>query len=337
MHRAGTTLLAAVTAAGIFVGLDGCRDPTQVTVDIRTLGIDCTKELRHIGIAVARNADIAEETMGSSYLTAEVTSCDGPNRVGTLVVTPETGTGAIVVAASYSGVRCQPPKYEGCIVARRRFSFVEHTKLTLPITLEASCRDVPCNTFSSCRSGTCTNADSDCSNGDTCVSPAEPIIGNDGKPIPPDAGDVVDGGNDGGAPTDAGGDANDGGSVTTGGNACPPAPPAASSSGGFVPGPDCHPNGCCGYMFFSCATVATGTCTMGAPVFSCTGRKHCGAGYCCGRTGAPSVATCMGDPTGCNLAGYVPVCNNDGDCPAGLHCTGIFQMRSNGNMKSCQP
>ncbi|NJR12605.1 hypothetical protein HC776_01590 [bacterium] len=53
--------------------------------------------------------------------------------IGTLVVTPAASNGAIVVAASYTDARCKPP-YADCIVARRRFVFVDSTSTTLPIT-----------------------------------------------------------------------------------------------------------------------------------------------------------------------------------------------------------
>jgi hypothetical protein len=322
-RRAGLGLLVLLAGAGFVVGLHGCREPTQVTVDIRTLGIDCTKELRNIAIAVGRTAEVAEEVMGSAFVTTEVTSCESATRVGTLVITPETNTGAIVVAASYTEQRCVPPRYDGCVVARRRFTFVEHTKLTLPVTLEASCRNVPCGTFSSCRSGTCTDSDTACAADGACRSGAEPVFG-------PDGGDPN---GDSGVPTDS--DAGDGGSQTVGGNACPPAA-TIGSPGPFTPGMDCHPGGCCGYMFFSCVPQPSGTCTMGAPVFGCTGRKHCGAGYCCGRPGSPGSSACSNDPNGCNIAGYVPVCNTNADCPPGTACTQTFQMRGNGQMKSCQ-
>ena len=187
MHRgvrlaSKPAILAAVGSIAL-VGLAGwgseaCRDATQVTVDIRTLGIPCSS-LKGVKIVVARSPRDAEDRMALGSLSAEVQrgQCDG-ERVGTLVLTPSEAKGAIIVAARISdeaAATCKPPDYKGCIVARRAFAFLDHVSVTLPITLEVACADVPCDVVSSCRSGTCVSSEASCSDGtQRCAS--EPVV-----------------------------------------------------------------------------------------------------------------------------------------------------------------
>lgn len=339
-------MLAIVASAGFAVGIHGCREPTQVTLDIRTLGIDCKKELGRITIAVARDALAAEAIMGSAFVTAEVTNidCAASDRVGTLVVTPESETGAVIVAASYSGQRCLPPDYKECVVSRRRFSFVEHTRLTLPITLEASCRDVPCGTFSSCRSGTCVDSFADCQISNTCPAAAEPVLDGDGGVVPPPA----DAGVDSGAVVDAGTDTSDAGATTSSGaNGCPAAASASGtasvppSDGGPPPppppGPDCAPpNVCCVKTgVFNC--LSTNACAMQGNMgsFSCTGRKYCPVdAYCCGPTSGATTSSCRATSCGVDET----LCTIDADCPPPLRCAASYGPPAfNGSLRRCVP
>lgn len=334
-HRWGLVLLFALSSAGVFTGLHACRTATQVKVDIRTSGIDCTQELKNIAITVAKDAETAESLLAGGNLTSEVTSCESASRVGTLVITPDIGTGAIVIAASYTGARCIPPAYDGCIVARRRFTFVDNVALELPITLDAACRDVPCGVFSSCKSGTCVDSTTDCRADGTCSSLAEP------GPVPTSPVDDA-----GGPIRDAAIDVRDASTILPlgGGNGCPAASGVPSgSSAPFVydAGPDCIDEGggpaavCCGYQGFYCAmgNHSSQSC-MGAPVFQCTGRKHC-SGYCCGTQDMQGSA--CGPTIGCDEdAGLVEMCNSNDDCPPAKQCTGVYTNRGNGYLKHCQ-
>ncbi len=193
-------IVAAVGSIG-FVLLAGwaseaCRDPTQVTVDIRTLGIPCAS-LKGVKIVIARAPKDAEDRMALGSLSAEVArgQCDG-ERVGRLVLTPSGAKGAVLVAARVSDdatSTCRPPDYKGCIVARRSFTFLDHVSVTLPMTLEVACADVPCDVVSSCRSGTCVSSETTCSESSArCESPTEPVVLPDGGVEPPD-GTLVDG------------------------------------------------------------------------------------------------------------------------------------------------
>jgi hypothetical protein len=87
-------------------------------------------------------------------------------RVGMLVVVPSGDDGAEIGLRVVTGTKgkrsdeCAPPDYKGCIVARRAIRFLPHTKLTVPVTMRASCKDVPCGgaAFSTCVKGQCVDA-----------------------------------------------------------------------------------------------------------------------------------------------------------------------------------
>lgn len=332
-------LVLAVACAATATAAHACKDPTQVTVEITTLGFRCS-ELRKISIVVASDPDKAEAK--AVFPQAEVTSCEDDHRVGTLVLTPAEDRGAVMVLASYTDRRCEPPRYEGCIVARRAFSFIDHVPLRLPIALEASCKDVPCNALSSCRSGQCVSSSADCHDDGTCAAPAQPVVAEDGGVVPPPPTDLVDAGppNDGATPpddvyvppVDAGIDApaDAGEDVVKGtgyGNICPIAnAPTDCFVGGQV---------CCTYAGYTCTTWnadAGGTDAYMAPAcggaqfFPCTGRLHCGPNEVCCGTGAmggyaPSSACGETTSPQCSMGFYL--CNTDDDCPGALRCNTV--------------
>ena len=113
-------LLLFVASAAASLSMHACKEPTQVTVDIRTLGFKC-QELRRVTIVVSRDADAAEKNWASPQAEVDArTSCASDDEVGTLVITPASGSGAVMVLASYTDAKCEAPDYKGCIVARRR-------------------------------------------------------------------------------------------------------------------------------------------------------------------------------------------------------------------------
>lgn len=336
VRRASVVL--ALASGIVATSLHACKEPTQVTVDIRTLGFKCA-ELKKITIVVAKEPEAAETKW--EFPQAEVEKCAGEFEVGTLVVTPSSNAGAVMVLASYTDAKCVGPKYEGCIVARRRFSFIENVPLRVPITLEASCKDVPCNALSSCRSGVCVTSETDCSTDGTCEAISEPVIAPDGGAVAPPADaaidapandtgpPIVDGGLDAPPLLDAGADGPlVGPSFPDSGNNCP------STS----PGPDCSdmPGSICCAQGNAFICIQDGGCT-GGPAFPCTGREHCGSGWCCAAPlAAPmgQTSSCFIDPT-CGDSGVV-LCNGEADCPPGRTCDGgIYSMRINGGMKMC--
>lgn len=331
------SVLLALASGIVATSVHACKEPTQVTVDIRTLGFKCA-ELKKITIVVAKEPEAAETKW--EFPQAEVEKCAGDFEVGTLVVTPSGNAGAVMVLASYTDAKCIGPKYEGCIVARRRFSFIENVPLRVPITLEASCKDVPCNALSSCRSGVCVTSETDCSSDGTCEAISEPVIAPDGGTVAPPLDATIDAPvNDTGIPpTDSGTDApivaDSGPDVLVG----PSFPDSGNNCPASAAGPDCFDMPglvCCAQgQAFLC--IQDGGCT-GGPAFPCTGREHCGAGFCC----APQIAVPMGptsscfiDPT-CGDSGVV-LCNGEADCPPGRTCDGgIYTGRMNGVMKYC--
>ena len=350
MHRGprlsvGRAFLAAVSSVILVgaggLGTEGCRSPTQVTVELRTVGaLPCTS-LQGVAIVVARTPAEAEQRMTLESFSAVVArgacGADG-HTIGTLVVTPQDSTGAIVVRARYrddASATCTPPAYKGCIVSRRSFSFLDHVSATLPISLEVACVDVPCDVESSCRSGVCTASKADCSESGDCTSDAEPVLRPDGTPIGAD-GAVIDApptdGTPGDAivdgPSEASVDATDAADASRGGphgtsygNDCPTSP-ATTHCTGATPV-------CCFMTFWKCAEppgLGPGSC--GGISETCNGRLDCaGQSFCCGPKqdagdSFPQPSGCTTDVPGCLVNGDV-ICSTDDDCPDGYWCTGV--------------
>ncbi len=195
---------AARTIAGLFaagalalVMTPGCQEPTQVTVDVRLVDARCD-EIHGTAITVGVQPADTEERIRSRFPTGQTTDCDpATRRIGTLVVTPsDDERAAIVVVAAYGArhdpTECQPPDYAGCIVARRRFSFSKHRRLTMPITIDPECANVPCDAFSTCRKGRCFDSEIAPCDGAECEG-SEPGSLKDGG-IDLDAAVVSDGG-----------------------------------------------------------------------------------------------------------------------------------------------
>lgn len=312
---------------GLFssVGSEGCRTPTQITVELRTLGGLPCSSLKGVAIVVARTSQDAEDKMQQGLLSAEVPRgvCDADGRtIGTLVVTPQDSSGAIIVRARFSDdlKTCTAPDYKGCIVARRSFSFIDHVSVTLPITLEVACVDIPCGVETSCRAGTCVSSKASCSESSrTCDSPAEPVNSPEGGAIPPDGAKPDDGGtpdSSADAPIDA---ARDPGQF---GNDCP------TMSGAK----DCDPQLCCYQGSFFCSS-----CDPQHYNFKCLGRKHCNGGYCCANAATSPGSSC--DTTAeqaCTQDGNHYLCTTSADCPAKLPtCNGKYYEVATGTVKEC--
>jgi hypothetical protein len=101
--------------------------------------------------------------------------CAGSS-LGSLVVVPGNSSNVVVrivtgldgsspddcVANAYSG---------GCIVSRRALSFVSNQKLTVPVTMEQSCRDVPCGSGTTCVHGQCVPIATTCTSGSCTLPP----------------------------------------------------------------------------------------------------------------------------------------------------------------------
>jgi hypothetical protein len=331
-----------VLAAG--AGTEGCRNATQVTIELRTVGSLPCNALLGVAIVVARTPKEAEEKMALGSFSAEVArgqcEADG-STIGTLAITPFGTTGAVMVKARYtdvSGNRCAAPDYKGCIVARRAFAFVDHASVTLPISLEVACVDVPCDVETSCRNGVCVSSTAECSESSaTCVSPAEPTATDGGTVVPSEGGPghdaaTSDGANDSGA-RDAGIDAAvvDGGTTYGSTNICPYQDGAVS---------DCTElsldNVCCGHPLtgWQCETKSTCTPAGGtpSPSLACTGAKHCPANtWCCGYPAGGGTSSCQ---PGC-MAQFL--CSTNADCPPPKICSQMTGPTAGGRgLRLCQ-
>ncbi|MDB5216727.1 MAG: Xanthine/uracil/thiamine/ascorbate permease family protein [Myxococcaceae bacterium] len=271
-----------------------CREPTQITVVIKT-GEKCA-DLSGVEIVVGADQQATQARFEQQFTAAVTHDCDANGLVGTLVVTPGGTGGTIVVAA---GVRvggmpapdpascALPANVKSCIIARRSFSFLDHTSLTLPVELDPLCVGQACDPASTCFKGSCVDASVTC-NDSACGLPQEhPGTGTgsgneagssdgaydadlDGMSFE----DVVDSGNGGDATmvTDARADADSGDSGPTGtlcANQSGFSAYCAPSNGNG----DTTPGGCGGGPGDCCRCK----CTMTAGFVNCTVSTRIGA------------------------------------------------------------
>ena len=335
----------------------GCRTATQVTVDVGT-NVVCA-DMRGVDIVIAGDPHEAEhraalDAPGTRFATTTTSDCtEGapPRRVGTLALTPSGGGGAVVLVAAFGNTRvadCVAPNFgPGCIVARRRFGFVDHLAVTLPIVLDAICAGVPCNESSTCVGKKCVDSTVDCSSG-TCAEPGQrsadgglvevdavsPLDSSGGT----DASDasVVDG-SDGavgdGATSDGAVDASEGGVVDAGGGGS--CPVSTTCSGTMAVG--CigmallgsSANACC-YETSSMPTCkALGSCA--AISGCCRSADDCSNGdVCCASTTMPMASTVIvcKPRSACTADGGTSVCATPGPNGCGATHTCISSVYS---------
>ena len=206
----------AIAAVSLMVG---CREPTQVIVELST-DIKCADH-PNTGIATGNLGGIEKRPFAT-----ETNKCDETShRIGSIVLTPETakdGEFAVRVATAMGGPAegCVGDKpAAGCVVALRAVRFVPHSTLYLPIRMEASCIDVPCEKTQTCRNGACTSAiidPNDC-NGRVCDVGTGGSSGTSGGASSSGASSVSAGTSDLGGSSGAGGANSAGGTVATGG------------------------------------------------------------------------------------------------------------------------
>ncbi len=329
MRRAALVVAISVALVAV-LGSPACRTATQVTVELRTSGFTCD-QVKGVAIVVAQTPAAAEGKMRSENLSAQVTRGEcgtDPHVLGTLVITPGGATGAVVVRARVSDAAdapCTAPDYKGCIVSRRAFAFLDHASATLPITLELSCKDIACNEQTSCRTGRCVSSSTTCSaETSACESPAEPMVLPDGGvllpdgAIAPDDGATVDGSLPDGAGVDATADADAADAAVEAGSNYGNNCPRSAIAGGDI---DCHamvpaPQDCCrngaGSGFY-CAIPTS--CPPADDQLPCTGRKWCGADYCCASS-TPVMKRSSCQPYGnCRPTTGIFLCTTNDDCP----------------------
>lgn len=348
-----------LTAGGLVVLGQGCQDPTQITLE---LSLDekakCAEIANGTAITVGIEPRDTESRFSDGYVTAKTSDCDAmTGRIGTLVVTPsDAGRASVIVVVGYKGndpTSCRPPTYAGCIVARRRFNFVDHTRLRMPISLDPDCANVPCDAFSTCSKGRCFDSETDCTGGE-CSTPGELKDGgvDEAKRVEPETGaapqdgssDATNGRDDAGP--DATG-ADDGGLDATGGDDA-----SLDATNGGDGGLDATPDGnvtvpycngdklvcnSCGFGQFCCSTTecdfsmqcsrppggvgAPGTCQpvpdsgsdSGSTSPSCNGGTLLCQGNACTSPNACCSDTNQCVPGPCGAQQY---CCTDGDCPS---------------------
>lgn len=283
LRQAALVLVALAGTSGFVLG-SGCRDATQMTLEISLRGAACG-EIHGTAITVGVDPLETESRIRQEYVTATTSACDARSgMIGTLVVTPaDPGHASVIVVVAYDQTNpasCKPPLYEGCIVARRHFAFSEHKQLRMPISIDPDCRNVPCDAFSTCRTGKCFAAETAC-DGDVCTEPGDPGDGGtslDGQVIPdtglPDGGPAV---------TDGGGtDARDGSSDASldgssdGGTADSGAPDGVFCDIGNVlrcPSPtscELGTGACCGDSVTASCRLASAACMPAETQYCCS-------------------------------------------------------------------
>jgi len=205
MFRQGLWLLA-LPLAGLIVS---CKDATQASVMVRTNV--AYEGGSGIGVWASRSGAAGTPLVES----AEPWLADG--ELGDVVVVPGDGAkdGALTVrvAMGLRGKRAAECTDEGdaqgCIVARRKLSFVPHARLRVPVVMYLACEGVKCDQDSTCSHlGQCVPAQVDpqaCANAEGCALPGEPpfVSGVVPRDAGADNGPAVDAGVDAGV-ADAG-------------------------------------------------------------------------------------------------------------------------------------
>jgi hypothetical protein len=319
--RRFTVITAVVSVSFAAVAAVGCQTATQVTIDVKTTA--ACGDVHGTAITVGVAPEDTEERVEQKFVSAATTDCDA-GAIGTLVVTPDDDMrGAAVVVVAYDTPRhpnhdpaeCVPPLYEDCIVARRSFSFIEHTKLRMPITIEPDCLNVPCDALTTCHKGDCFSSEVPPPDDDGTIP--EPGSLPDGgfdeagvkdvaAPDAPGVTPVTDGAAD--APLDAPADAPPDG---------PPDLGACGQTGTFTcNGQTCAPNQVCceqGASAYGCTSFAS--CRPGAEK-KCCRSSACNGGSCASATGGLEPGTCQPPPDGGSDAGKCPDAGLDGAVPA---------------------
>lgn len=225
-RRIGSKKWLALGALALAPLLSDCREPTQITLALRT-DAQCVDVL---------GTTISVGSLGSLEARPAVASTDrcdpASGEIGTLVVVPSGDNDAEVALRVVTGVGKSPEQcvedgyVGGCIVARRAIRYLPHTPLEMPITMSVDCIDIPCGATETCFKGKCVPA---------AVDPDDCEQGNC-DPVSPDGG------------TDSGADASEdqasdgiGGTAGSGGSSGAGGTGGAGGSGGadagdvFVP------------------------------------------------------------------------------------------------------
>jgi hypothetical protein len=144
------------------LSIAGCRDATQIRLEIRT-NLPCSKpEDGWRGIAVYVGPPGAEARGDAPVLVSH--DCNEDGYIGSLVLVPSGDKDEPILVRVVAAIsqdeqlapeECVARNYRECIVARRATRFVPHSTLDLQIELANTCMSLGCDPQYSCSSGSC--------------------------------------------------------------------------------------------------------------------------------------------------------------------------------------
>ncbi len=146
----------AFPVAGLCALSIDCLGATELKV-VLTTDANCG-DLRKFGtrIVVTSNGVVGSPVVA--------TTCDEATQtIGTIVLTPQHSRDAqllieVVTSFKKDPTECVSGKLDGCIIARRALTYIEHTPLTLPIAMNKACLAVDCQPDQTCVDGACKNS-----------------------------------------------------------------------------------------------------------------------------------------------------------------------------------
>ncbi|MDF2691758.1 MAG: putative serine/threonine-protein kinase pknH [Labilithrix sp.] len=140
-----------------------CWAPTQIVVRLET-DLTCnTVSANAVAVTVAGSSD-GLTTASPSAVTSDCTTKGARTDVGSLVLVPTDDRSAQIYVKVTAGVErtareCLEGDAAGCIVARRRVSFIAHRSLDLGIRLDRACLGISCGDDATCSGGICVPLD----------------------------------------------------------------------------------------------------------------------------------------------------------------------------------
>lgn len=183
--RAGITLLLSASLASA-----SCRDATQVRLAART----------NVEYRAGVNFALWASSRGDSTNPPLSTGADPwlqDGSLGDLVITPREHNDEplwvrVAMGVGRDASTCSDADPRGCIVAKRKLSFVPHTSLRLPVVLHLACAGVVCLADTTCNYlGKCTSAEVDpvaCAEAQGCGLPGDETVTGTVPLAPVDAG-----------------------------------------------------------------------------------------------------------------------------------------------------
>ena len=138
----GTSLVDAV----VYVASDPTRLDQNEAAGTYVAKVDCRD------IPALRQANSSERAL---VLTP------GASDVGYIRVVAGTQTRNATSSTRTAAPTCKPNAGDACIRATRKFKYVKHASITLPIVIDAACAGVRCPSDFTCDNGNCVSADCD--------------------------------------------------------------------------------------------------------------------------------------------------------------------------------